>query len=181
MAIIITKEFGGMTDIYKLWKSGTINIDEALVKLKIEHQRIADLVNKRKDSEIYRVDTENHESRRKYMVFSWEKIKFFDNMYENYREEIISNLEIAKIPSDLPLEPVLEEIITYKESPIRRWNDGKFKCTSLAKLIDMYDHKSPQNPITPSIIQDYVIKSDGKPYQYKNILKEITINGVPRK
>jgi hypothetical protein len=108
MAIIVTKEFSGMTDIYKSWNSGGIMNDDALNKLQIEHQRIINMIKDRTTGELYRVDTEDHKSRQEYIDFTRAKIKFFDTMFENYKKEIIAKLDIAPLNSSPP---------SYKEPP----------------------------------------------------------------
>jgi hypothetical protein len=81
--------------------------------------------------------------------------------------------------SMLPPHPVLEEIEKSRESPIRKWNNGKFKCRSLPEFIMAYDRI--KHDISPSLIRDYLVKKDGKPYSDKNIEKEMAENGIPRK
>jgi hypothetical protein len=81
---------------------------------------------------------------------------------------------------DLPTLPELEEIANKKNGILRKWVNGKYKCSSLPRFIVSYI-KMADN-LTPALIRDYLIcERTGKPYSDKNIEKEMKVYGPGRR
>jgi hypothetical protein len=80
-----------------------------------------------------------------------------------------------------PLLLELEEIAEDKSLGIlRRWENGKYKCSSLSRFILQYIKRADN--LTPALIRDYLISErTGKPYSNKNIAKEMKLYGPGRR
>jgi hypothetical protein len=92
-------------------------------------------------------------------------------------QRIADNTE--KEAPDLPKNDNLEKLTQGNNPPLRKWNNGKYKCNSLERFIKAYI-KIADN-LTPDLIRDFLVKENGTPYTNKTIEQSIKTHGAGKK
>jgi radical SAM superfamily enzyme len=93
--------------------------------------------------------------------------------------ELLTNIQ-NKNTEPLPELESLNELIEGNDPVLRKWTNGKYKCTSLEEFIKRYI-KIADN-LTPALIRDYLISDKtGKQYSDNSIETSLKLYGLGRK
>jgi hypothetical protein len=93
-------------------------------------------------------------------------------------DEIHKKITSEKEP--LPKLDTLDKLTEGKSPILRRWTDGKYKCSSLEEFVKAYIIIADN--LTSALIRDYLISERTKnPYTDNSIEKALTLHGPGRK
>jgi len=90
------------------------------------------------------------------------------NRVKNIEKQTENKVEPNNVREPLPELEALNKLTEGKEPVLRKWEGGKYKCSSLERFIKAYIKIA--NNLTPALIRDYLISERfNKPYSKDSI------------